>query len=155
MDFDGVQAIRVHMYLTDVDEDSAPMEFVRGSHRVGSLRGPQFRAADMGLDEEVVIERFGPSAARTITGPAGTTFVTDPRGLHRGTAPRRRDRLFLVVPIQAGAFAGYVHRRRAVPVRNDDFARLLDVPTGPLRLFEARTADPGAGARAPSVARLA
>ncbi len=155
MDFDGVQAIRVHVYLTDVDEDSAPMEFVRGSHRVGSLRGPQFRAADMGLDEDVVIERFGPSAARTITGPAGTTFVTDPRGLHRGTAPRRRDRLFLVVPIQAGAFAGYVHRRRAVPLRNDDFAQLLDVPTGPLRLFEASTVDSTAGARAPSVARLA
>ncbi len=50
------------MYLTDVDDDSAPMEFVLGSHRVGSLRGPQFRAADMGLDEDVVIERFGPSA---------------------------------------------------------------------------------------------
>jgi len=48
-----------------------------------------------------------------------------------------------------------VHRRRAVPVRNDDFARLLDVPGGPLRLFEARAVDPGAGARAPSVARLA
>ena len=155
MDFDGVQAMRVHVYLTDVDEDSAPMRFVRGSHRVGSLRGRQFRAADNGLDERVVVERFGQSATCTLTGPAGTTFVTDPRGLHRGTAPRTRDRLFLVVPFQAGAFAGYVHRRRAVPVRDDAFGRLLDIPNGPLRLFEALHADTGAGPPKLRVARLA
>jgi hypothetical protein len=87
-------------------------------------------------------------------GPAGTTFVTDPRGLHRGTTPRERDRLFLVVPIQAGGFAGYVHRRRAVPVRDEAFARLLDIPGGPLRLFEALT-DGTAATPRPSVARLA
>jgi hypothetical protein len=154
MDFDGVQAMRVHVYLTDVDEDNAPMQFVRGSHRVRSLRGPKFRAADTGLDERVVVERFGASATCTIMGPAGTTFVTDPRGLHRGTTPRERDRLFLVVPIQAGGFAGYVHRRRAVPVRDEAFARLLDIPGGPLRLFEALT-DGTAATPRPSVARLA
>jgi hypothetical protein len=152
MDFDGVQAMRAHVYLTDVGDDDAPMQFVRGSHRVGSLRGREFRDADRGLDEQVVVERFGESATCTITGPAGTTFVTDPRGLHRGTAPRGRDRLFLVVPMQAGGFAGYVHRRRAVPVRDEAFARLLGVPGGPLRLFEADATTSASGV---SVARLA
>jgi hypothetical protein len=141
MDFDGVQAMRVHVYLTDVDDQSAPMQFVRGSHRVGSLRGSQFSSADQGLDERIVAERFGSSATATITGSAGSTFVTDPRGLHRGTAARTRDRLFLVIPIQAGGFAGYVHRRRAVPVRDEQFGRLLDVPAGPLRLFERQATD--------------
>jgi hypothetical protein len=155
MDFDGVRAIRAHIYLTDVDDASAPMQYMPGSHRVGSLRGRQFREADFGLDANVVDERFGVGSAVTITGPAGTTFVTDPQGLHQGTTPRGRDRLFLVLPIQAGSFAGYVHRRRAIPVRDDDFRRVLAVRDGPLRLFEALDEDEVTEPRPVSAARLA
>jgi hypothetical protein len=153
MDFDGVRAVRVHMYLTDVGDGNAPMQYVPGSHRPGSLRGRPFRQADLGLDDDVVTARFGASCARTITGPAGTTFVTDPRGLHRGTAPLDGDRLFLVTPIQAGSFAGYVRRRRSTPVRDDEFSRLLTMTGGPLRLF-AQLAEPETAGLPTSVARL-
>jgi hypothetical protein len=146
MDFDGVQALRVHLYLTDVDDDHAPMQYVRASHRVGALRGREMHAADDALDEDAVIARFGAAAVTTVTGPAGTTFVTDPRGLHRGTAPVAGDRLFLVMPIQAGAFAGYVRRVRTLPVRDAAFGGLVDEPQGPLRLF-ARADDGGGVAR--------
>ena len=135
MDFDGVGAIRAHMYLTDVDEGTAPMQFVPGSHRVGALRGSRFGTADFGLAEHLVADRFGAASAITITGPAGTTFVTNPQGLHRATHPREADRLFMVIPIQAGSFAGYVNRRRAVPVRDHQFGRMLGRQNGPLRLF--------------------
>jgi hypothetical protein len=155
VDFDGVQAIRVHMYLTDVDEGTAPMQYVPGSHRVGSLRARALRSADEGADERVVIQQFGASAVRTITGPAGTTFVSDPRGLHRATPPVAGDRLFLVMAIRGGMFGGAVHRKRAVPVRDDDFGRLLADPRGPLRLFEAIVADGSSGAPTVGVARLA
>jgi hypothetical protein len=155
VDFDGIHAIRVHMYLTDVDDGTAPMQYVPGSHRVGSLRGRALRFADEGIDERAVTQRFGASAARTITGPAGTTFVSDPRGLHRATAPIDGDRLFLVMAIRGGAFAGAVHRKRAVPVRDEHFGRLLADPRGPLRLFEAIEPDGSSNTATVGVARLA
>jgi hypothetical protein len=155
VDYDGIQAIRVHMYLTDVDSESAPMEYVLGSHRVGSQHGREFRGADDGLDEAVVSRRFGAAAIRAVTGVAGTTFVTDPRGLHRATSPEGHDRLFLVTAIRAGAFAGAYHRRRAVPVRDERFGLLLDDPRGPLRLFEAIADEESSTLSAASVARLA
>jgi hypothetical protein len=155
LDYDGVRSIRVHLYVTNVDSGSAPMEYVLGSHRVGALHGREFRNADNGLNEVVVTGRFGASAGRAITGPAGTTFVTDPRGLHRATPPRDHDRLFLVVAVRAGAFAGAVNRRRAVPVRDDDFGRMLEIPLGPLRLFEAIADDSSSGAPTLRVARFA
>ena len=145
LDYDGVRAVRVHVYV----------EYVPGSHRVGALRGREFGNADNGLNDVVVTERFGASAGRAITGPAGTTFVTDPRGLHRATPPRDHDRLFLVMAIRAGAFAGAVNRRRAVPVRDDDFGRMLEIPLGPLRLFEAIADDRSSNAPTSRVARLA
>jgi hypothetical protein len=113
------------------------LQYVPGSHRILSLRGRGFRAADGGLDEVTVTERFGAASVRSVTGRSGTTFVADPRGLHRATPPVDRDRLFFAMGVQAGAFAGAFHRRRAVPVRDAGFGRLLDADASPLRLFEA------------------
>ena len=102
-----------------------------------------------------MLQRFGADRVRSVTGPAGTTFVADARGLHRATAPADGDRLFLAMGIQAGAFAGAFHRPRAVPVRDDGFGRLLDEPWGPLRLYRA-VGDPSARhGEAVQVARLA
>lgn len=140
IDYDGLAAVRLHVYLTDVAADSGPMEYVRGSHRPRALAGRRFHGADFGLPHDIVDDRFGHEAVAAVTGPAGTAFLSDSQGLHRGTAPRTGHRLFMVIPISAGSFATHIQRRREVPVRDEEFGRLVREPNGPLRLFTAATA---------------
>lgn len=141
-DYDGVRGLRVHLYLTDVDAMSAPMHYVAGSHRPGAYRSAALRAADRGVDTAEVWRTFDPAAERTMTGPAGTAFVSDSAGLHSGTDPISRDRLFLVMPIQATGFAGYQLRARTVDPRDPVFSDAVSAGRPEVRLFRPRTERP-------------
>ena len=95
---------KLFLYLTDVDMDSGPHAFVPGTHdpvRMAALAaswqgGPQafrdwfFRSlrktdaethAHLGIDPVL------------LDGPAGTLFLADTRGIHKGMVPRTRNRL--------------------------------------------------------------
>lgn len=135
-DFDGLRALRIHLYLTDVDEGTAPMQYVAGSHRTGAIPARLRRRHGDDVPEEVVTERFGAEALVTVTGPAGTTFASVSQGLHRATRARTGARLFLVIPVQAGSLAGAYSRRRAVPVTDEGFGAALSSGDPALRLFE-------------------
>ena len=138
-DYDGVAGVRLHMYLTDVDSSTAPMEYLPGSHRRGSLSTHGLRHADLGAPDADVWAAFAPSDVRTITGPAGTTFLSDSQGLHRGTEPRTGDRLFLVMPLQATGFAGYQFGARQVTARHPDLDAVLRAGRPEYRLFTSTT----------------
>ena len=43
-DFDGLASLRVHVYLTDVGDDDAPMRYMRGSHLRSRARTPAHTA---------------------------------------------------------------------------------------------------------------
>lgn len=137
-DYDGLRGLRVHMYLTDVDESAAPMHYIAGSHRVGAFRSTALRRADLGVQTADVWRTFDRSAERTMVGPASTSFVSDSSGLHSGSDPVGRDRLFLVLPMQATGFAGYQLRSLAVTPRDEAFADALAQGRPELRLFHAR-----------------
>ena len=137
-DFDGVGGVRLHMYLTDVDEDSAPMKYMPGSHKPGTLKSKSLRNADRGVSDEAVWARFSPADAMTVTGPAGTTFMSNSHGLHRGTPARTRDRLFMVMPFQATSFAGYQLKPRNVTPKDPEFAALLAQGSPSMRWFQSR-----------------
>jgi hypothetical protein len=138
-DYDGVGALRLHMYLTDVDTGTAPMEYLAGSHRGASLTNREVRHAGLGVADEHVWRAFPRSALRTIVGPRGTTFVSNSQGLHRGTQPMTGDRLFLVMPIQASGFAGYQFGRRSVVPRDAAFTEALRSGRPEYRLFTSAT----------------
>jgi hypothetical protein len=72
-DSDDTKFVVVFFYLTPVDTDGQH-QYIVGSHRDEAMQ---------------------PSEERTITygGPAGTVFVEDGRGLHRGLKPEKRPRL--------------------------------------------------------------
>jgi hypothetical protein len=138
-----VAGLRLHLYLTDVDEGAGPMEFVAGSHRPGRFGWHRPGSIDHVVDDARVAT-FGD--VHRITGPAGTTFLTNPHGLHRATAPAATERLFLVLPIQAGGYGGYYRRTRALPVRDPELDRRLRAGDPALRLFEAAPASATAAA---------
>ena len=81
--------IKAISYLSDVDGDNGPFQYVVGSHSKGSVlrtldlhHGPnlkRFRADDLERWCESNQERV-----ETIVGSAGDVILVDTRGLHRG-----------------------------------------------------------------------
>lgn len=136
-DFDGLGGLRLHVYLTDVDDGTAPMDYVRGSHTPGAIPRSLRRDVTDDISESDVGSLFPADARHTFLGPAGTSFMSDSNGLHRGNAPVSGDRLFLVMPVQSGSLAGAFNRVRQVPVVDDDLAMALRSRRPDLRLFEA------------------
>jgi len=88
-DWDNIRAFKVFLYLTDVDADSGPFQFVPGTNRDERLVVIE-RIAD-----ETVDATYGPGATVGMTGPAGTVFMADTFGVHRGLLPRERPRLMV------------------------------------------------------------
>lgn len=106
--------LKAFLYLEDVDEDNAPMIYLRGSHR-GLWRLPTeariagwFRTDNQGfaLPEDYYLGCFWPHEVQRIaaahgyretvcTGRAGTLVMFDGRGLHRATPLRAGRRLIL------------------------------------------------------------
>lgn len=119
-DCDDWRSIKVFTYLTEVGPTSGPHNYVRGSHQTrATLRNAHFTSAGLSA-------RFGQDSVLPVLGPAGTTFVGDMAGIHRGVPPQCEPRLILqaqfsVLPIQcfdyhpvrrsrAAAFDAYTNR---------------------------------------------
>lgn len=88
-DVDDWRFLKLFIYLTDVEPDSGPHVYARGSHR----RRFGLRARSYGLSD--IAARFGADSLLTITGRRGTAFVADTLGVHRGGPPSDRPRLML------------------------------------------------------------
>jgi hypothetical protein len=103
-DIDDWRFLKLFIYLTDVTETTGPHGYVRTSHR--STFG--FRERRYEIDE--IGARFGMDNLRTVTGPAGTTFMADTLGIHRGGIPTGGARLILqaqysLLPVYAFEYA--------------------------------------------------
>jgi len=85
-DIDRLKWLKFFVYLTDVSAASGPHVFVAGSHRRGGQpRRFMVRGNSRWADHEV-IDHFGDRVIE-LTGPRGTIFVADTRGLHKGKSP--------------------------------------------------------------------
>jgi Phytanoyl-CoA dioxygenase (PhyH) len=83
-------------YITDVDETACPLELVRGSHGAKPLR---FLLSSANQSEARVHSHYGSNRVVTLTGPRGFGFVMDGYCMHRATAPRAKERLFLQIRV--------------------------------------------------------
>lgn len=98
-DRDDFRCLKLFVYLTDVTETTGPHQFVDGTHDAEMMQAmsdypPSFWTwldRSHRKTEGEMREWFGPP--RTITGPAGSTFLEDTRGLHRGAPPLSGPRL--------------------------------------------------------------
>lgn len=126
-------SIKLLMYLTDVDAGSGPHNYVPGTHRDRMpLRLRRYSDAEVARAHGASIE---------ITGPAGTAFVIDTKGIHKGAPPLSRPRLVLVVQYSllpclvydyvpqayhgGGLFDAYVNRLMIKPAFSDAPAAVL------------------------------
>ena len=83
--------LKVFVYLTDVNEESGPHCYVKKSHG----QRPLLMLRDGRPPDEKVERLYGRDAITEVTGPRGTLFVADTRGIHKGKALKKGHRLVL------------------------------------------------------------
>lgn len=88
-DYDCVGNVKLFYYLTDIDAQSGPHVFVRGSHR-----SPILETGKAQTDADIEAA-FGAENLVTLTAPAGSWFLEDVYGFHKGLLPVSRPRLLL------------------------------------------------------------
>lgn len=103
-DPDDWRFVKLFVYLTNVDHDSGPHVYVRGSHR--RARGIRARVYSLGKIEA----QYGRASVTPVIGKIGTAFMADTGGIHMGMPPRTRPRLLLaaqysLLPVYAFRYA--------------------------------------------------
>ncbi|WFU52012.1 hypothetical protein [Sinorhizobium terangae] len=94
-DLDDWRMLKFFFYLSDVDADSGPHVYVRGSHNRRRLKHQLTLL--VGHPAEDVLAFYGEENAITLTGKAGTGFVEDPFGFHMGTLAKEKPRLMMEI----------------------------------------------------------
>lgn len=100
--------VKLFVYLTDVDTESGPHCFVRGSNDVSSIRQRMTTIAQTDpasakrfqtmlqsqrKDDRDVEAFFGADKLTYITGQSGDSFIVNTAGYHKGYLPKSRNRL--------------------------------------------------------------
>ena len=89
-DFDSYRGFKQFIYLTDVGLESGPHQYIKGSHQIDKL------CTGKACTDEEVHQTFGVDKLQTMTGPAGTRFIADTYGFHKGCLPISGNRLIIV-----------------------------------------------------------
>ncbi|PAX53169.1 hypothetical protein CK510_15470 [Brunnivagina elsteri CCALA 953] len=91
-DLDGYNFIKFFFYLTDVNLNSGPHVYVRGSHKNKTLIDQFLRGR---TSEQHLINYYGQDNIIKICAPAGWGFVEDTFASHQGVRPINQPRLML------------------------------------------------------------
>lgn len=86
VDFDDKHLLKAFLYLSDVEPDAGPFEYVPGS-QPGGRHGDAWPWTARGTvrpPEDVVAQRVRAEEIKTFTAPRGTLILCNTSGLHRG-----------------------------------------------------------------------
>ena len=89
-DYESMNFLKVFIYLTDVGEKNGPHEIIQGSHNMNLFYKRQ-RFKDEDIFSKIDIRK-----KKSFVGKAGTTFIANTYGIHRGLQPEEKERLVLV-----------------------------------------------------------
>ncbi len=93
--------INVMILLSDVSDDDQYMTFVEGSHRYIYNFD---RCSNSRFTEEEVLNLFPNNSHKKCTGEAGTIYIFDSNGMHRGNRSLGRARDSLITSFNAGRY---------------------------------------------------
>ncbi len=94
-DINDYRNLKFFFYLTDVNSDSSPHSYIKGSHRHRSLYYQVQGGAIYPDREHKLIEFYGKDKVTDICGPLGSGFMGDPYCYHRGGNSNSNARLLL------------------------------------------------------------
>jgi hypothetical protein len=119
-DRDDWKFCKLFVHLTAVDEESGPHVFVEGSHR--SVRPSSLRR----YTDEEVLAYFPRSSIKAFCLPAGSGFLVDTFGVHKGLAPTGRRRLLFQVEYSLLPIYQYQYAPLALPDAAQELLSGLD-----------------------------
>lgn len=90
-DMERIKFIKFFIYLTDVDEDTGPHCYVKGSTK----NIPISVRKDGRISDEEILNAYGKENLIEIGGRAGTILAVDTSGFHKGKKLEKNDRLLL------------------------------------------------------------
>lgn len=99
-DMDRLKFVKFFFYLTDVDTDTGPHCYIRGS----SKRKPKQVLRDGRINDDEIMEAYSEEQYTEICGPAGTIIAVDTRGFHKGKPLLQRNRLLLQIEMTNSMF---------------------------------------------------
>lgn len=120
-DVDDWRFVKFFLYLTDVTDGAGPHRFIRTSHR--SSKFLFIRR----LEDKAVESRFKLEDCLAITGKAGTAFLEDTFGLHKGQPPLDTKRLVLQIQYSINPIPVYDYNPEAsrLAVNHDAYINRL------------------------------
>ena len=110
-DMDNYKFCKLFIYLVDVDEQTGPHMYIPGSHRLDVIREKldqtitrtgsgdtfdQWYYMKLRKEDQEVADFLGIDPIQ-LTGSAGSCFLTNTRGIHKGLPPLTRDRFVIQV----------------------------------------------------------
>jgi ectoine hydroxylase-related dioxygenase (phytanoyl-CoA dioxygenase family) len=111
-DMERIKWLRFFIYLTDVDKDTGPHCFIKGSHRAGVLPKEVYTKGYVRHNDDEVLKIFGSDSYLEFTAKKGTIIAEDSRGLHKGKALNNGERLLLAFELSNSTFGA--NKRHAI-----------------------------------------
>ena len=102
-DLDTISWIRFFIYITDVDSTNGAHTFVATSHK----RKPKHLQREGRVTDEEVLAYYDDKVIE-MTGKSGTLIIEDTKGLHKGNALTKGERLLLVLNFSTSFFGAVV-----------------------------------------------
>jgi len=108
-DNDFRKFFKLYIYLTDVDYDSGPHIYIPTTHK---YKLPEYKLCRLYPDSKIYADYPNP---KIFTGKAGSLFMVDSYGLHKGETPKSKSRLMLNVHYGTG---------KILYTENDEYVKL-------------------------------
>ncbi|MEN8913936.1 MAG: phytanoyl-CoA dioxygenase family protein [Polaribacter sp.] len=94
-DTEYLKFVKVFIYLTDVNDDNGPHQYVQGTSKIAQSKlGEDYKPSNR-VEDNKVAEIFGVDNILTFTGKRGSVIIEDTFGLHKGTPVVEGSRLLL------------------------------------------------------------
>jgi hypothetical protein len=120
-DLDRIKFIKFFFYITDVDTETGPHCYVKGSH--GSL--PKQITRDGRFEDKEIAEVYGKENLIEITGKRGTIMAVDTRGFHKGKELSKGERLLFQIQYTNSMF-GQSYGKFDVSMINKKYLDLVE-----------------------------
>ena len=124
-DLDRLKWLKVFIYLTDVGPDNGPHEFVRGSHRSGTMPLKIRKKLYSRISDDDIKDVYGSENLITMTGKKGTIIFEDTRGFHKGNKVNADPRLVLQFQFSASLFGAVYPSSKISEIKSKKLGSML------------------------------